>query len=111
MQNVLTRTYILNWDQSRIDAKALSPCMMSPGSMQQSLNTLPTPHTMEEFLQIKEKHITSLTRKLERRFIAYLMERFEGNISSASRFIGLSRTSFYKMMERCGYQLSQDFND
>lgn len=111
IQNVLTRTYILNWDQSRIDAKALSPCMMSPGSMQQSLNTLPTPHTMEEFLQIKEKYITSLTRKLERRFIAYLMERFEGNISSASRFIGLSRTSFYKMMERCGYQLSQDFND
>ena len=111
LQNVLTRAFILSRDKQRLDSQDLSQCLLPTPEKSSIAGDIPTPHTMEEFLKIKETQIDSALRQLERRFVAYLMDRFNGNITLASRHIGLSRTNFYKMMQRCGYKFRNGTHD
>ncbi|MFA7710813.1 MAG: sigma-54 dependent transcriptional regulator [Candidatus Neomarinimicrobiota bacterium] len=111
LQNVLTRAFILNRDKAELDSRDLSLCLTPPSEIQAPGNLLPTPRTMQEFQELKEKQIDSALRRLEKQFVTYLMERFNGNITLSSHHIGLSRTNFYKMMQRCGYKSHQGVQD
>lgn len=104
LQNILTRAVIIHKDKKILDSHAVSQCLTPVLSSLQKEEAIPTPTNPEEFADYKQKYIDDRLIELEKKFVTYLMDKFNGNVTLAARFMGLSRTNFYKMMQRCGYK-------
>jgi DNA-binding NtrC family response regulator len=103
LRNVLTRTLILNSGKKLLKGEHIPPLTTSNNGSHDK-ESLPTPHSMTEFQELKSRLIDEKLRQLEFNFVSYLLEHFHGNVTLAAKHIGLSRTNFYRMMQRCGYK-------
>jgi len=104
LQNILTRTIIINRNKQELNRTDLAQCLIPSNPEPRGHDHLPTPKTPEEFADFKAKYVDARLMKLEKNYVTYLMNKFNGNVTLAARFMGLSRTNFYKMMQRCGYK-------
>lgn len=104
LQNILTRAIIIHRGKKTLDSDAVSQCLAPVSISSHKEEAIPTPKNPEEFAKYKHKYVDTRLIELEKKFVTYLMGKFNGNVTLAARHMGLSRTNFYKMMQRCGYK-------
>ncbi|MEA1986113.1 MAG: sigma-54 dependent transcriptional regulator, partial [Candidatus Marinimicrobia bacterium] len=61
-----------------------------------------TPKSWEEMIKMRKKFSEQAKRKVEKKYLEYLLDKFDGNVSQASKSIEINRTNLHKMMKRCG---------
>jgi len=61
-----------------------------------------TPESWEEMDVMRKDAADKAGRDVEKRYLQYLLEKFEGNVAQAAKHEGLNRSNLYRMMKRCG---------
>jgi len=60
-----------------------------------------TPKSWEEMTKMRKEYSENIKRKIEKSYLEYLLDKFDGNISQAAKSIGINRINLHKMMKRC----------
>lgn len=102
LKNIVIRAVILAQDD-KIHSDDVDPLLKKsttnkgnsePGMWQK------TPRTWDELDTMRKQASLLASRAVEKRFIDYLMEKFDHNISRAAEHIGINRTNLHKMIRR-----------
>ncbi|MCK9282153.1 MAG: sigma-54 dependent transcriptional regulator [Melioribacteraceae bacterium] len=59
------------------------------------------PNTWEEMDTLRKKAAEDASRKVEKLFLDNLLKKFEGNITKAADYVGITRISLHKMIRKC----------
>lgn len=99
LRNIVERLAIL-CDQDRIEPRHL------PEEIRQvhvrTTSGTPLPRSWEEFKRLKQQVRDSAVQQLERRFLADVLERCDGNVSRAAEEIGIQRTNLHALLRKHG---------
>jgi two-component system nitrogen regulation response regulator NtrX len=60
------------------------------------------PETWEEMDELRKKAVELAARKVEKIFLEFILNKYEGNISRAADAIGINRANLHKMIKKCG---------
>ncbi|MDP2303927.1 MAG: sigma-54 dependent transcriptional regulator [Ignavibacteria bacterium] len=60
------------------------------------------PETWEEMDSLRKKAVELAARKVEKLFLEFILNKYEGNISRAADAIGINRANLHKMIKKCG---------
>ncbi len=99
LQNHIIRAVLVARDDD-ISELHLDPQLFDSSDIENI--TIKIPETWEEMDKIRKEEVDKAGRKIEKLFIENLLKMFDGNISKASEHIGINRTNFHKMMNKCG---------
>lgn len=58
------------------------------------------PETWEELNEMRKKAVDQVSREIEEKFVNYLMNKFDHNVSKAAEHIGINRVNLHKMINR-----------
>ncbi len=99
LRNLVTRAVILS-TENVIDAADL-PEITDRENLQKTQSfTIPT--SWDEMDEQRKSAAENASREVERRFVKYLLDKFDGNVTKAAEYAGIHRTNFHKIMKRCG---------
>jgi len=99
LRNYITRAVILSEDPV-IGLDALPEIVMTGERGRGKKDAVPK--TWAEMDERRKSAAESASREVESRFIKYLLDKFDGNVTKAAEFAGINRTNFHKIMKRCG---------
>lgn len=99
LRNVITRAVIL-CQNDIIDLQHLDPIIRNEPRESRNTHESIIPKTWDEMDKMRKKAADVASRKIEKRYVEALLARHNGNISSASREIGISRTNLHKLIQR-----------
>lgn len=80
--------------------KVINGMVMRIDPPQYQTNLL-TPNTWEEMDKMRKEAAEEASRKIELMFINSLLKKFDGNVTKAAEYIGISRISLHKMIRKC----------
>lgn len=60
------------------------------------------PETWEEMDIQRKKAVETAARKVEKLFLEFILNKYEGNVSRAADAIGINRANLHKMIKKCG---------
>jgi two-component system nitrogen regulation response regulator NtrX len=60
------------------------------------------PETWEEMDLLRKQAVEVAARKVEKVFLEFILNKYEGNISRAADAIGINRANLHKMIKKCG---------
>ncbi|MCF7805134.1 MAG: sigma-54 dependent transcriptional regulator [Candidatus Marinimicrobia bacterium] len=99
LRNYITRAVILT-EGDLIGPDDLP--MLSHQQLNSETISRKIPKTWAEMDELRKAVAEEASRSVERRFISYLLEKFDGNVTKAAEHAGINRTNFHKIMKRCG---------
>jgi len=99
LRNYITRSVILSQDEviTTVDLPNQNDTSYAPGK-----NEAVVPKTWDEMDALRKTASEEASRQVEKRYITYLLEKFDGNVTRAAEYAGIHRTNFHKIMKRCG---------
>jgi len=59
------------------------------------------PKSWEEMDLMRRDAADKAGREIEKNYLKYILEKYDGNIANAAKNEGLNRSNFYRMMKRC----------
>lgn len=101
LQNFITRAVILS-EGNKITINDLDMNLNSTDKDLFDFDIEKIPSTWEEMDQLRKEVADQASRKVERLYLQWLLDRFEGNITKAAEHAGINRTNLHKMIRKCG---------
>jgi len=98
LRNVVERMAIL-CDSDRIDLPHLPPELRPSNG---AVVTTDLPDNWEDFKRLKRQASDSAAHQLERRFLADVLARCNGNVTRAAEVVGMQRTNFHFLIRKHG---------
>ena len=98
LQNHITRA-IISSSSNEITELDLDSKLSGSNGLQ-NFNVTKIPETWEEMDSLRKEAADRVSREIEKLFLNNLLKKFDGNISKASKSIGLNRSSLYKMINK-----------
>jgi DNA-binding NtrC family response regulator len=98
LKNLVERMAIL-CDGPRIELRTLPP-EIREAPVRSTVTQLP--RTWEAFKKLKHQVRDASVQALERRFVAEVLQRYEGNVSKAAEAVGVQRTHLHALMRKYG---------
>ncbi len=100
LENHIIRAIIMN-KSGKINSTDLDQKIFQQDNNQND-EKIKTPKSWEEMDKMRKEFSENAKRKVEKNYLNYLLNKFDGNISQAAKSIGINRTNLHKMMKRCG---------
>lgn len=99
LRNFVTRAVILSSGET-IDSVDLPDRSSASPEADTFTNQIPT--TWGEMDELRKIAAERASREVERRFVTWLLNKFDGNVTKAAEYAGINRTNLHKIMKRCG---------
>ncbi|NOZ75792.1 MAG: sigma-54-dependent Fis family transcriptional regulator [FCB group bacterium] len=94
LRNLMTRATIMTPEAVITAIPGLEPAG-------ENREIAPVPMNREQLEIMRQEAADHARREVERRFVNYFLDKYNGNVSQAAREAGMNRTNFHKMMSRC----------
>ena len=100
LRNYLTRAIILS-EEREIDSTDLPESIFESTGSTEKKNKIP--ETWAEMDEMRKTAAEAASRAVERRFVQFLLNKFDGNVTQAAEYAGINRSNLHKIIKRCGF--------